>query len=137
MVGVVSEVDVRQLSLDELRQIKLEWYQMAVANRVHDVVRLVAISFGQKVSDGYEYEHDENGQRITFQADRHFKGVLVRVNGKRVMDNRQDMLFVPGAWELVLDRLHGKVQASFEDQNKKAREEALRQTLIEELLLEE
>jgi len=46
-------------------------------------------------------------------------------------------LFVPGGWELVLDRLYSHEQKMLEMRDQDARREQQRQLLIDELLLEE
>jgi len=133
-----NDVDVRKLSLAELQEIKRRWFEMANQGGKVEAAQLVALGLGQRVRDDFVYEATENGQRILFKADRHLGGVVVLVNDKRVLDTRRgEGLFVPGGWELVLDRLYSHEQKMLEMRDQDARREQQRQLLIDELLLEE
>jgi hypothetical protein len=125
-----------QLTLEELKKLKYQWYEEAVTSGKIDEIAKVCRVLGNPVSHNYgpKYSFERNG--IVIYLDDYGNYMTVHYDGKLVCSTHPtERLFVRGVWTNIIQSFSSAVEEELKKRDA-LKEEDARKKLAQQLGLE-
>ena len=134
---VTNNKELRNMTTEELQELKKGWYQQAKEDGSLDQCYVVCTMLGERLNARYgpKYHFQDDENNLELYVDNWGKYFTAEWKGKRVMSTHPcDKLFIPGDWMEVVNTLY-PFALEKDRKEKKQREEKQQQQMVAELTL--